>query len=136
MREGRQGLKSLASAVRVEIAIATAESEVVDVDHTARFDALFSLRMRRWGLGEDEIAALLPVRDPRLRILKFNEDISEFRSARTAAELPAVPKSGPSFMVAFAGEGGARDPLLVDHAKARILELSEGKLTAGRSVST
>ena len=131
MREGRHGLKSLASAVGVEIAIATAESEVVDVDHTARFDPLFSLRMRRWGLGEDEIAALLPVRDPRLRILKFNEDISEFRSARTAAELPAVPKSGPSFVLAFAGEGGARDPLLVDHATARILELSEGKLTAG-----
>jgi glycosyltransferase involved in cell wall biosynthesis len=131
VREGRHGLKSLASAVRVEIAIATAESEVVDVDHTARFDPLFSLRMRRWGLGEDEIAALLPVRDPRLRILKFNEDISEFRSARTAAELPAVPKSGPSFVLAFAGERGARDPLLVDHATARILELSEGKLTAG-----
>jgi glycosyltransferase involved in cell wall biosynthesis len=131
MREGRHGLKSLASAVGVEIAIATAESEVVDVDHTARFDPLFSLRMRRWGLGEDEIAALLPVRDPRLRILKFNEDISEFRSARTAAELPAVPKSGPSFVLAFAGEGGTRDPLLVDHATARILELSEGKLTAG-----
>ena len=131
MREGRHGLKSLASAVRVEIAIATAESEVVDVDRTARFDPLFSLPMRRWGLGEDEIAALLPVRDPRLRILKFNEDVSEFRSARTAAELPAVPKSGPSFVVAFAGEGGARDPLLVDQVTARILELSEGKLTAG-----
>jgi hypothetical protein len=87
--------------------------------------------MRRWGLGEDEIAALLPVRDPRLRILKFNEDISEFRSARTAAELPEVPKSGPSFVLAFASEGGAREPLLVDHATARILELSEGKLTAG-----
>lgn len=131
MREGRHGLKCLASAVRVEIAIATAESEVMDVDGTARFDPLFSLQMRRWGLGQDEFAALLPVRDPRLRILKFKDDISEFRAARTAAELPAVPKSGPSFVVAFAGEGGARDPLLVDRATARILELSEGKLTVG-----
>jgi glycosyltransferase involved in cell wall biosynthesis len=131
MREGHHALESLASAVRVEIAIATAESEVMDIDHTAWFDPLFSLRMRRWGLGEDEFAALLPVRDPRVRILKFNDDISEFRGVRTAAELPAAPKSGPSFVVAFAGEGGARDPLLVDHATARILELSEGQLTAG-----
>jgi hypothetical protein len=131
MREGRHGLKSLAAAVHVEIAIAAAESEAVDADCAACSDPLFSLRMRRWGLGEREFAALLPVRDPRLRILKFNHDISEFRSARTAAELPAKPKPGPSFVVAFAGDGGARDPLLVDQATARILELSDGKLTAG-----
>jgi hypothetical protein len=131
MREGRHGLKSLAAAVHVEIAIAAAESEVVDADCTACSDPLFSLRMRRWGLGEGELSALLPVRDPRLRILKFNDNISEFRGARTAAELPAEPKPGPSFVVAFAGEDGARDPLLVDQATARILELSDGKLTAG-----
>jgi len=132
MREGRHGLKSLASAVHVEIAIATAESEVVDADRAAGSDRLFSLRMRRWGLGEGELAALLPVRDPRLRILKFNDNVSEFRGVRTAAELPAEPKSGPSFVVAFAGEGDARDPLLIDQATARILELSDGELTAGQ----
>jgi glycosyltransferase involved in cell wall biosynthesis len=131
VREGRHDLKSLASAVHVEIAIAAAESEVVEADRAAGCDPLFSLRMRRWGLGDGEFAALLPVRDPRLRILKFNDDISEFRGARTAAELSAKPKSGPSFVVAFAGEGDARDPLLVDQATARILELSDGKLTAG-----
>jgi hypothetical protein len=32
----------------------------------------------------------------------------------------------------IAGEGDARDPLLVDQATARILELSDGKLTAGQ----
>ena len=132
MREGRPDLKSLASAVHVEIAIAAAESEVVDADGAADSDPLFSLRMRRWGLGEGELAALVPVRDPRLRILKFNDNVSEFRGARTAAELPANPKSGPSFVVAFAGKGDARDPLLVDQATARILELSDGKLTAGQ----
>ena len=131
MREGRPGLKSLASAVHVEIAIAAAESEQVNADHAAAFDPLFSLRMRRWGLMEGDFAVLLPVRDPRLRILKFNDNILEFRGVHTAAALPAEPNVGPSYVVAFAGEGGALDPLLVDHATARILELSDGKLTVG-----
>jgi glycosyltransferase involved in cell wall biosynthesis len=129
--EGHSGFRSLASAVQVEIAIAAAESEPVDADHGDGCDPLFSLRMRRWGLGEGEFAALLSIRDPRLRILKFDDDISEFRGARTATELPAEPKSGPSYVVAYAGESGARDPLLVDRTTVRILELSDGTRTAG-----
>ena len=131
IREGCPGLKSLAAAVRAEIAIVTAESEVADAGQKTGSDPLFSLRTGRWGIEDGDIAALLPVRDPQLRILEFNEDISAFHSARTAAELPMEPPPGPSYLLAFAGGNGARDPLLVDRATARILELSDGTRTAG-----
>ena len=131
MRTGQAGLKPLASAVHLEIAIAEAEDEFAEIDpREGPSDRLFALRIRRWGLGDDDLAHLLPVRDPRLRILTFDYDISDFREARTAAELPPEPMREPSYVIAFAGERGARDPLLVDRMTARILELSDGTRTA------
>jgi glycosyltransferase involved in cell wall biosynthesis len=130
MRKGCPGLKSLASAVGVEVAIATAESETVNSDQAVYSDPLFSLQISRWGIEDADFAALLPVCDPRLRILRFNDDISQFHGLRTAAQLPAEPTPGPSYVVAFAGEGGAKGPLFIDRATARILELSDGTRTA------
>ena len=81
--------------------------------------------------AEDGLAGLAPVRDPQLRILEFDHDVADFLGARTAADLPAVTRPGPSYIVAFGGSGGGRrEPLLVDGLTAHILMLSDGKRSA------
>jgi glycosyltransferase involved in cell wall biosynthesis len=129
MRAGRPGLASLASAVHLEIAIADAESEpVVEVDEESA-DALFALRITEWALADGELPRLIPVRDPRARILEFSYDVSAFHGARTVADLPSEPTPGPSYIVAFAGQDDAREPLLIDRRTTRILKLSDGSRT-------
>jgi glycosyltransferase involved in cell wall biosynthesis len=129
--EGKAGLRSLLPAVRIEIAIAKAEDESEDSSPNGSVDALFRLRMRRWAMAEGDLATLVPVRDPLLRILEFDYDVSDFMAARTAAEFPSVPLARRSYIVAFGGsDRGRQDPLLVDGLTAQILELSDGTRTA------
>jgi hypothetical protein len=65
-----------------------------------------------------------------LRVLAFDHDISMFRDARKEEGLTAMPPKNPSYLVVFAGEQPARDPIMVDRTTARILELSDGTRTA------
>jgi glycosyltransferase involved in cell wall biosynthesis len=129
MSAGRPDLASLATAVRLEIAIADAEREPRAKVEEESADALFALRIREWALAEGELAKLVPIRDPRARILEFDYDVSAFRGARTMADLPARPTLGPSYIIAFAGQDEAREPLLIDRKTTRILELSDGSRT-------
>jgi hypothetical protein len=77
----------------------------------------------------------VPVRDPQLRIIEFDLDVSDFLSARAAADFPAAMTPGPSYIVAFARSNGKRrDPLVVDAMTARILMLSDGTRTAAELV--
>jgi glycosyltransferase involved in cell wall biosynthesis len=143
--EGRMSLKPLAPAIRVEIAIAAAESEADHPGLANISDSLFRLRIRRWALAEGDLARLVPVRDPRLRLLQFDYDVSEYIGLPTIAELPASPAPHPSYIVAFGrSEEGGRDPLVIDGFTAGILALSDGthtvaeivkKLAHGRSPS-
>jgi glycosyltransferase involved in cell wall biosynthesis len=128
--EGHPDSASLTSAVRVEVAIAAAQGELARADDDDGADPLFTLQTKRWALDAGDFSRLVPVRDQRLRVLAFDDDISAFRGARKAEELPPAPARRPSYLVVFAGENGARDPLLVDRATARILELSDGTRTA------
>jgi glycosyltransferase involved in cell wall biosynthesis len=154
--DGKANWRALAPPVRVEIAIAAMEDEVdaqrcpplpassemaggvgvqagvSDTSHAAqRYDPLFRLRLSRWAMREGDLAALVPVRDPGLRVLAFDHDILPYLAVRTAAEFPAVPKPGRGYIVAFGRRNGdRRHPLLVDRATARILELSDGTRTA------
>ena len=121
---GQSSLAPLAAALRVEIAVAAVESEPAPDDTD---DPLFRLCLGRWALAEEDLPRLVPVRDPALRLLVFAEDIALLSNAGDAAELPAQLMPGPSFLAAFAG--GIREPLLVDRATARILELSDGTRT-------
>jgi glycosyltransferase involved in cell wall biosynthesis len=127
--DGHPDLASLASAIRVEVAIAAAQSELARGDDDDA-DPLFTLRTKRWALDAADFSRLVPIRDQKLRVLSFDYDISAFRGPRKAEELPAAPAHRASYLVVFAGESGARDPLLVDRATARILELSDGTRTA------
>jgi glycosyltransferase involved in cell wall biosynthesis len=129
---GDASLRSLAAAVATEVAIAAAENEACDAGGAEPPDPLFRLRTTRWAIDDGEIARLVPVRDPRLRVLAFDTDVAEFLGARTPAELPAQPSSRRSYMVTFAGaDAGRGDPLVVDALTARILELCDGTRTAG-----
>jgi glycosyltransferase involved in cell wall biosynthesis len=124
--DGRTALEPLAAAVRIELAVAAAEDDGEQSGVPA--DPLFRLRSQQWLTSDDGLAGLAPVRDPRLRILEFDHDVADFLGARTVADLPAVTRPHPSYVVAFAGSGGGRrEPLLVDGLTARILMLSDGK---------
>jgi len=78
---------------------------------------------------------LVCVRDPRLRVLTFEFDVTGLMSIRSADDLAAPPASRQSYLVAFGcGDGGRRSPLVVDRAAARILELSDATRSASEIV--
>jgi hypothetical protein len=131
---GKRGLRSLAQAVHVEVAIAVAERECDEATRTRSMDAgdpLFRLRLRRWAVTESDLAKLVPIREPHLRVLRFDYDVSEFRNAKTLADFPRAASRHASAIVVFAGSGDERrDPLFIDGSTAKILELSDGSRTA------
>jgi glycosyltransferase involved in cell wall biosynthesis len=128
---GKPGLQPLAPAVRVEIAIATAESPADESRHAADADPLFRVRIGRWAMEEGALATLVPVRDPQLHVLEFDYDVSALMGVRSAKDLPALPSARRSHIVAFGRtDRGPRNPLLVDALTAQILKLSDGTRTA------
>ncbi|HEY1361814.1 MAG TPA: glycosyltransferase, partial [Xanthobacteraceae bacterium] len=105
--------------------IAAARSEMANL--ADRRDPLFRLRLRKWAMAEDDLAGLIALRSPDLRVLEFEFDVSRLAGARTPAELPASPSPQPSWMIVFAPDAGdGRSPLVVDRTTARILELCDG----------
>jgi glycosyltransferase involved in cell wall biosynthesis len=135
IEKGQRGLETLAAAVEIEIAIAAAEREADKLDPAQSCDALFRLHIRRWAMDEDDLAELVPLRDGRLRILKFDYDVSEFIRVRTTGEFPRFLIKRRSYMVAFARfNGERRGPLVIDGITAGILELSDGTRTAAEIV--
>jgi glycosyltransferase involved in cell wall biosynthesis len=131
--EGKSRLGPLASAVKVEIAVAEAEGETDDAAPTKGCDPLFRLQTARWAMDEEDLAGLVPIRDPQLRVLAFDYDVSVFLAAQSAAEFPVRLAQGPSYLVAFRRGGREqREPLLVDPATAKILELCDGTRTAAQ----
>jgi len=125
---GKIAQLSLAQAVEAEIAIAAAEKDDLGARDGAGCDPLFRLHSRRWAVGELDFGTLAPVRDPRLRILRFNYDVSKFHGATTIADLPPAAASHPSYVVVF-GKEANRNPLIVDAMTARFLELVDGRKT-------
>jgi hypothetical protein len=85
-------------------------------------------------MTKDDLAGLVCVRDPRLRMLTFDFDVTELMSVRNANDLATPPASRRSYMAAFGRSadvnGGRRDPLVIDAATARILDLSDGTRSA------
>jgi glycosyltransferase involved in cell wall biosynthesis len=130
---GRAELGRFVPAVRVEIDIAAAEDEEPDPDLD---DApLFRVHVGRWAIGKDDLAGLVPMRTPGLRIVEFEHDVSHFLGVETAAQLPVTLTPGPSYIVAFASSATRRrDPVLVDDVTVRILRLSDGTRTASQVI--
>jgi hypothetical protein len=120
---------AMTTAIRLEIAIAEAEEcspENVD-DHV---DPLFRLRAKRWAILDEDLSSLVPVRDPRLRMLTF--DAAGLANANGAPAREAG--SSIRHIVAFARER-SREPLFVSAETARILALCDGTRTAAKVAS-
>jgi glycosyltransferase involved in cell wall biosynthesis len=132
--DGHQHFVGLVPAVEAEIAVAAAESDADATSAGEPGDPLFRLRSGRWGMTTDDLADLICVRDPHMRALAFDFDVAALTAVRTAADLARPPASRRSYIVAFgrsAGRhGGRRDPLIIDAAAARILDLSDGTRSA------
>jgi glycosyltransferase involved in cell wall biosynthesis len=125
-RRGGKRLKPLLPRVLAEIAVATAEDEVEPVAADGR-DPLFRLRTKRWAVDDRDLFALIPVRDPRVRVIAFDFDVSAFMQIRTADELLDDPAAVHSYLVAFARSGAElHEPLLVQAATAEFLECCDG----------
>jgi hypothetical protein len=78
---------------------------------------------------EGDLAGLVPVRDPQLRMLTF--DASELVDGRTEATAPAARAPRSRQVVAFAQVNSERrDPLFISDETAQILKLSDGTRTA------
>ena len=122
--KGDASLRPVAAAIRLEIAIAEAESAVGTDGPMEKIDPLFRLRTKRWAVVDGDLARLTPVRDPQLRMLTF--DASDLVDGRTnGAQAPHSRR-----VAAFAqANGERRDPLFISVETARILELSNGTRT-------
>jgi glycosyltransferase involved in cell wall biosynthesis len=137
--DGHQHFVGLVPAVEAEIAVAAAECDADATSTGEPGDPLFRLRIGRWGMTTDDLADLICVRDPLLRALAFDFDVTALTAVRTADDLATPPASCRSYIVAFgrsAGRnGGRRDPLVIDAAAARILDLSDGTRSASEVVT-
>jgi glycosyltransferase involved in cell wall biosynthesis len=122
-------LAPVASAIRLEIAIAEAETATSTERPTENLDPLFRLRTRRWALIDGDLAALVPLQDPRLRMMTF--DAAELAQCRSGPIRPEARRPRLRHVVAFAQNNGARrEPLFISDETARILQLSDGTRTA------
>jgi glycosyltransferase involved in cell wall biosynthesis len=129
--KGETSLKPLIPAVEIEITVATAERTLGELRDGEKNKSFIRLNIRRWAIASGDLAQLLPIQNPRMNIIKFNFDVSHYLTSRNVGEFPVVVTRRPSYVVVFAPAKGRRsEPLLVDSATARILHLSEGRLTA------
>jgi glycosyltransferase involved in cell wall biosynthesis len=133
--KGHANLRSFVHAVEIEIAIAEAE---IDLDRRAAkqaaIDPLFRMSIGDWALDKRTLGRLMPLRDPRLHILRFEYDISAFLRVRSVADFPDSVEEGPSHLVVFSNDV-SREPAWVDQFTARILELSDGTRSGDEIVS-
>jgi glycosyltransferase involved in cell wall biosynthesis len=136
---GKGELQRFVPAVEVEIRIAAEQASIEHADMEARppggmpADALFRVDLADWALDSATLGELTPVKDARLRILRFEHDISRFWGIGTIAEFPETPGPGPSYIV-LSDADTPGEPLLVDRFTARILELSDGTRTSDEIV--
>jgi hypothetical protein len=125
-RRGGKRLRPLLPPVQAEIAVARAEDDVEPMP-AGGSDPLFRLRTKRWAVDDRDLLALIPVRDPRVRVIAFDFDVSAFMDIRTADKLLENPVPLPSYLVAFARSGAElREPLLVQAATVEFLECCDG----------
>jgi glycosyltransferase involved in cell wall biosynthesis len=129
--KGVISVKPLIPAIEIEITVAAAERAFGELRDGETSKVFARLNIQRWAVDSNDFAKLLPIQNPRLNIIKFNFDVSRYLIARSVDEFPVVVTQRPSYVVVFApAEGRRSEPLLVDSATARILQLIEGRLTA------
>jgi glycosyltransferase involved in cell wall biosynthesis len=125
-RSGDSSLRPVAAAIRLEIAIAELEDTPGGEGPMVGLDPVFRLRTQRWALLDGDLAGMVPVRDPHLRMMTFDASELADRQTKTA---PRAPR--PRHVVAFAqADSERREPLFVSDKTAQVLKLSDGTRTA------
>jgi glycosyltransferase involved in cell wall biosynthesis len=136
--DGRD-LTGLIPAVQAEIAVAAAERTPDTISPEEHADPLFRLRIARWGMAKDDLAGLACVRDPCLRVLTFDFDVTELMRVQNADDLLVPPTPRRSHLVVLGRSAGPdfgrRDPLVIDTTAARILDLCDGTRSASQIVA-
>jgi hypothetical protein len=133
--DGMTTRQLLAPPVRIEIAIAEAESEADSARSPQPRDPLFRLDIQHWAMEDEDLGALVPVRDAQLRLVEFDYDVSRYFGACSIEAFPTALAPGPSYIIAFGCPNGIRrEPLFVDARTACILMLSDGSRTAAEIV--
>ena len=123
---GNASMISVACAIRLEIAIAEAEETALEKAGNGG-DPLFRLQTKRWAIADGDLATLIPVPDPRLRVLTF--DVASLADAQGKPDIKAGPRL--RHVVAFVQLAEQRrEPLFISKETARILELCDGGRTA------
>ena len=124
---GSTKFQPFAQAVETEIAIAQAEADDESLFDTS-IDPIFRMDIAEWALDIRALGGLVPVRECRSSILRFEHDISELLRIQTIADFPERLGLGPSHVLVCRGNT-SRGPQLIDRFTARILELSDGTRT-------
>jgi glycosyltransferase involved in cell wall biosynthesis len=127
-------LPALAEAVRIERAITAIGEEAAKTQPDVHADPLFRLTIRRWGLTRDDLAGLIPIRAPNLRIIASDCDLREIIDAKQMEDLPATPTQRRTF-VAVRGARDRGNPLVLDALTAHILDLCDGKHTVAEIIA-
>jgi glycosyltransferase involved in cell wall biosynthesis len=137
--DGKEELSGLVPAVQAEIAVAAAEDDADATTSAGEGDPLFRLRVGRWAMARNDLAGLVCVRDPCLRVLTFEFDVTELTSVRNADDLLVPRATRRSYIVAFgrsaSADGRRREPLVIDAATARIFDLGDGTRSASEIVA-
>jgi glycosyltransferase involved in cell wall biosynthesis len=132
--EGNATLIPLIPAINLEIAMAEVASQA-GVANVESADPLFRLHIGRWALQDGDLPGLVPVRDPQVRVIAFEHDVSQLFVARALAELPATLPANPSYVVTLGGRDRMqRGAILVDQIGAIILELCDGTRTVSQII--
>jgi hypothetical protein len=122
--------RTLALAIRTEIAVATGEEDADKAPSTEAVDPLFRLRLQRGALQDGDLASLIPAANAELRIVEFDYDVSEFLGVQFVSDFPATVAPRTSHIAVFRrSPHGRRDPLLIDALTAEILRLCDGTRT-------
>jgi hypothetical protein len=129
LASGDSSMRPVASAIKLEMAIAEAESAIDAQGPVDSVDPLFRLRTKRWAMIEADLPGLVPVRDPQLRMMTF--DASELVDGPSGPKCMANQTTRSRHVVAFSQVSGERrEPLFISDQTARILQLSDGTRTA------
>jgi glycosyltransferase involved in cell wall biosynthesis len=97
IKAGATGLQAFAFAVESEIAIANALADL-DAQRSCGkpTDPLFRIDADTWAIDTRSLLSLIPVADERLRVLRFEHDLSIFQGIQTTNEFPAELGPHPS----------------------------------------
>jgi glycosyltransferase involved in cell wall biosynthesis len=130
--KGQRTLRRLLPPIEIEIAVqAVSHSKALRGGESAA-SRVRQLNIRRWALGQNDFAKLRPVRGRGLALVSFDFDVRDYMAAKKTSDFPHAPSPRPTSILVRRCVNRRCDLHVIDNRTARILQLSEGKLTSGQ----